>query len=248
MLILSVIFYPFLKGDFFLMLGMNSLIGRKFYLSETVKEDFPFPDDIRILDEDENNVIVKKGSKKITIDKIDLHRFYTTIKPDITFAIRYITDIEFLLLKNYYEEKTWNKININENNGSNYTLRNHSIFYRINKENNNSTEIFIVGGYNNSGRNNGLIQVFIDDDEEMEFYIDFKKYEENKVKIKGNNNISLDKYNSMDNIFLFSNEFNQFFDEENNLFYSYNYDNNFNIHVIDNFTLKHTIYRNKLKK
>ena len=161
---------------------------------------------------------------------------------------RYITDIEFLLLKNYYEEKTWNKININENNDSSYTLRNHSIFYRINKENNNSTEIFIVGGYNNSGRNNGLIQVFIDDDDEMEFYIDFKKYEENKVKIKGNNNISLDKYNSMDNIFLFSNEFNQFFDEENNLFYSYNYDNNFNIHVIDNFTLKHTIYRNKLKK
>ena len=161
---------------------------------------------------------------------------------------RYITEIEFLLLKNYYEEKTWNKININENNDSNYTLRNHSIFYRINKENNNSTEIFIVGGYNNSGRNNGLIQVFIDDDDEMEFYIDFKKYEENKVKIKGNNNISLDKYNSMDNIFLFSNEFNQFFDEENNLFYSYNYDNNFNIHVIDNFTLKHTIYRNKLKK
>jgi hypothetical protein len=161
---------------------------------------------------------------------------------------RFITDIEFLLLKNYYEEKIWNKININENNDSSYTLRNHSIFYRINKENNNSTEIFIVGGYNNSGRNNGLIQVFIDDDDEMEFYIDFKKYEENKVKIKGNNNISLDKYNSMDNIFLFSNEFNQFFDEENNLFYSYNYDNNFNIHVIDNFTLKHTIYRNKLKK
>ena len=94
MLILSVIFYPFLKGDFFLMLGMNSLIGRKFYLSETVKEDFPFPDDIRILDEDENNVIVKKGSKRITIDKIDLHRFYTTIKPDITFAIRYITDVD----------------------------------------------------------------------------------------------------------------------------------------------------------
>ena len=94
MLILSVIFYPFLKGDFFLMLGMNSLIGRKFYLSETVKKDFPFPDDIRVLDEDENNVIVKKGSKRITIDKINLHRFYTTIKPDITFAIRYITDVD----------------------------------------------------------------------------------------------------------------------------------------------------------
>ena len=52
----------------------------------------------------------------------------------------------------------------------------------------------------------------------------------------------------MDNLFLFSNEFYQFYDEENNLFYSYNYDNNFNIHIIDNFTLKHTIYRNKLKK
>lgn len=74
--------------------GMNSLIGRKFYLSETVKEDFPLPDDIRILEEDTDNVVVKKGSKKITIDKVNLHKFYTTIKPDITFAIRYITDTD----------------------------------------------------------------------------------------------------------------------------------------------------------
>ena len=165
---------------------------------------------------------------------------------------KYIDNIEFLPLKNYYSEQTWNKININENNNLNYTLRNHSIFYRLNKENNNSKDIFIVGGYNQSGRNNGLIQIFIEElqtnDYNFEFNIDFKKYEENKVKIKGNNNVSLDKYNNMDNIFLFSNEFNQFFDEENNLFYSYNYDNNFNIHIIDNFTLKHTIYRNKLKK
>ena len=166
---------------------------------------------------------------------------------------QYINHIEFLIIKNYYSDQFWNKININSiNNNMKYNLRNHSIFYRINKENNNSKDIFIVGGYNNNGRNNGLIQVFIENVQEnnyeFKFDINFKKYEENKVKIKGNNPISLDKYNNMDNIFLFSNEFNQFFDEENNLFYSYNYDNNFNIHIIDNYTLKHTIYRNKIKK
>ena len=163
---------------------------------------------------------------------------------------KYINDVEFLVLKNYYSEEFWSEIKINSNsNNLNYNLRNHSIFYRTNKENNNSKDIFIVGGYNDYGRNNGLIQVFIEENKKnnYEFVINFKKYEENKIKVKGNNNISLDKYNSMDNIFLFTNEFNQFLDEENNLFYSYNHDNNFNIHIIDNFTLKHTIYRNKLK-
>ena len=171
----------------------------------------------------------------------------------------YIEDIEYLYL-NYNTEKKWKKANfVNKmKNSMIYNLRNHSIFYRINKENNNSKDIFILGGYNDSGRNNGLIQVFIENEnsnsnfkgneDNTEFNINFKKYEENKVKIKGVNNMSLDKYNNMDNLFLFSNEFYQFFDDENNLFYSYNYDNNFNIHIIDNFTLKHTIYRNKLKK
>ena len=163
---------------------------------------------------------------------------------------KYINDIEFLILKNYYSESTWNNICINTNNNI-FNLRNHSIFYRMNKENNDSKDIFIVGGYSNTGRNNGLIQIFIEeiqnDKYNFEFMINFKKYEENKVKIKGINNVNLNKYKSMDNLFLFSNEFNQFFDEENNLFYSYNCDNNFNIHIIDNFTLKHTIYRNKIK-
>ena len=158
---------------------------------------------------------------------------------------KYIEDIEYLIIKNYYNEKTWKKISINNsNNNSGYNLRNHSIFYRINKENNNEKEIFIVGGYNNNGRNNGLIQVLIEN-EENNFKINFKKYEENKVKIKGNDQ-NLEKYNNKENIFLFQNEFYQFFDEEDNLFYNYNYDSNFNIHIIDNFTLKHTIYKNKL--
>ena len=161
---------------------------------------------------------------------------------------KYINDIEYLVIKNYYHEEKWNIFNINSN--FNYNLRNHSIFYRINKENNNTKDIFIVGGYSDCGRNNGLIQVFIEEqfDDKHKFKINFKKYEENKVKVIGNNNIILEKNKNMDNIFLFYNEFNQFYDEENNLFYSYNYDNNFNIHIIDNFTLKHTIYRNKIKK
>ncbi len=125
-----------------------------------------------------------------------------------------------------------------------YNLRSHSIFYRINKEKNDLKEIFIVGGYNNLGRNNGLIQILIEN-EDMKFNINFKKYEENKIKVKTSNQ-HLDKYNNIDNIFLFQNEFYQYFDEEDNLFYNYNYDSNFNIHIIDNFTLKHTIYKNKL--
>ena len=155
---------------------------------------------------------------------------------------KYIKDIEYIYIKNYYNEKKWNIININ--NDLEYNLRSHSIFYRINKEKNDLKEIFIVGGYNNLGRNNGLIQILIEN-EDMKFNINFKKYEENKVKVKTSSQ-HLDKYNNNDNIFLFQNEFYQYFDEEDNLFYNYNYDSNFNIHIIDNFTLKHTVYKNKL--
>ena len=155
---------------------------------------------------------------------------------------KYINDIEYIYIKQYYNEKTWNKINLNNN--SEYNLRNHSIFCRINKEKNEQKEIFIVGGYNNFGRNNGLIQIFIEN-KDMEFNISFKKYEENKVKLNGSNK-NLERHNINENIFLFQNEFFQYFDDDYNLFYNYNYDSNFNIHIIDNFTLKHTIYKNKL--
>jgi len=155
---------------------------------------------------------------------------------------KYISDIEYIYIKNYYNEKKWNIININ--NDLEYNLRSHSIFYRINKEKDDLKEIFIVGGYNDLGRNSGLIQILIEN-EDMKFNINFKKYEENKVKVKTSNQ-NLDKCNKNDNIFLFQNEFYQYFDEEDNLFYNYNYDSNFNIHIIDNFTLKHTVYKNKL--
>ena len=159
---------------------------------------------------------------------------------------KYINDIEYIFIKPYYKEKVWNVINININNENSleYNLRSHSIFYRINKENNDQKEIFIVGGYNNFGRNNGLLQILIEN-KDKKFDIIFKKYEENKVKVKQSNQ-NLDKYNNDENIFLFQNEFYQYYDEEDNLFYNYNYDSNFNIHIIDNFTLKHTIYKNKL--
>ena len=153
---------------------------------------------------------------------------------------KYIEDVEYIEIKKYYIENAWNKINININN----KLRSHAIFFRINKEKNDEKQIFIVGGYNNHGRNNGLIQILIEK-KDNNFNVNFKKFEENKVKMKGSN-LNVDKYNNNDNIFLFQNEFYQFFDEENNLFYNYNYDCNFNIHIIDNFTLKHTIYKNKL--
>ena len=159
---------------------------------------------------------------------------------------KYINDIEYIFIKNNYNKKTeknWNLININ-NKSFEFNLRSHSIFYRINKEKNDQKEIFIVGGYNNYGRNNGLIQIFLENND-MKFNINFKKYEENMVKVKGNAQ-NLEKYNNNENIFLFQNEFYQYLDEEDNLFYNYNYDSNFNIHIIDNFTLKHTIYRNKL--
>ena len=155
---------------------------------------------------------------------------------------KYINDIEYIYIKRYYNEKIWNKIDIKDN--SEFNLRSHSIFYRINKEKKEKNEIFIVGGYNNCGRNNGLIQIFIDNND-LQFNINFKKYEENKVKLKENSK-NLDKHNNKENLFLFQNGFYQYFDEEDNLLYNYNCDSNFNIHIIDNFTLKHTIYKNKL--
>ena len=83
-----------MKGDFFGMNDVHGLVGRKFYLTESVKKDFPYPEDIRIISEDVDSVVFKNGSLKTMMDKETLHRFYTTIKPDMTFAIRYITDID----------------------------------------------------------------------------------------------------------------------------------------------------------
>ena len=86
---------------------MNSLVGRKFYLTEAVKKDFPYPEDIRILEEDDDSIVYKKGSMKRMIDKVTLHRFYTAIVPDITFAIRYIVDTDLrrslMITVNSYE-------------------------------------------------------------------------------------------------------------------------------------------------
>ena len=198
-----------------------------------------------------------KDNKWIILPKMNCphsESSYMIYNSDIIFSFfgydyennKYINDIEYLFIKNNYNkksEKKWNLININNKNFE-YNLRSHSIFYRINKENNEQKEIFIVGGYNNFGRNNGLIQIFLEN-KDMKFNINFKKYEENMIKVKGTEQ-NLERYNNNENIFLFQNEFYQYFDEEDNLFYNYNYDSNFNIHIIDNFTLKHTIYRNKL--
>ena len=198
-----------------------------------------------------------KENKWINLPKMNCphsESSYMIYNSDIIFSFfgydyennKYINDIEYLFIKNNYNkksEKKWNLININNKNFE-YNLRSHSIFYRINKENNEQKEIFIVGGYNNFGRNNGLIQIFLEN-KDMKFNINFKKYEENMIKVKGTEQ-NLERYNNNENIFLFQNEFYQYLDEEDNLFYNYNYDSNFNIHIIDNFTLKHTIYRNKL--
>ena len=198
-----------------------------------------------------------KDNKWINLPKMNCphsESSYMIYNSDIIFSFfgydyennKYINDIEYLFIKNSYNnksEKKWNLININ-NKSFEYNLRSHSIFYRINKENNEQKEIFIVGGYNNFGRNNGLIQIFLEN-KDMKFNINFKKYEENMIKVKGTEQ-NLERYNNNENIFLFQNEFYQYLDEEDNLFYNYNYDSNFNIHIIDNFTLKHTIYRNKL--
>ena len=198
-----------------------------------------------------------KENKWINLPKMNCphsESSYMIYNSDIIFSFfgydyennKYINDVEYLFIKNNYNkksEKKWNLININNKNFE-YNLRSHSIFYRINKENNEQKEIFIVGGYNNFGRNNGLIQIFLEN-KDMKFNINFKKYEENMIKVKGTEQ-NLERYNNNENIFLFQNEFYQYLDEEDNLFYNYNYDSNFNIHIIDNFTLKHTIYRNKL--
>ena len=198
-----------------------------------------------------------KDNKWINLPKMNCphsESSYMIYNSDIIFSFfgydyennKYINDVEYLFIINNYNkksEKKWNLININNKNFE-YNLRSHSIFYRINKENNEQKEIFIVGGYNNFGRNNGLIQIFLEN-KDMKFNINFKKYEENMIKVKGTEQ-NLERYNNNENIFLFQNEFYQYLDEEDNLFYNYNYDSNFNIHIIDNFTLKHTIYRNKL--
>lgn len=72
---------------------MESLVGKKFYLSEPYI-DFPYPEDIRILEENDEEVLIKQGSMKIIIDKETLHRYYTMITPKIVFAIRFLTNAD----------------------------------------------------------------------------------------------------------------------------------------------------------
>lgn len=72
---------------------MENLIGRKFYLSEPYI-NFPYPEDIRILSENDEEVLIKDGARKIVIDKDTLHKYYTMITPKMTFAIRFLTNAD----------------------------------------------------------------------------------------------------------------------------------------------------------
>ena len=157
---------------------------------------------------------------------------------------RYISEIEYLEYKsNKY--KNWGIIQLND---FILNLRGQSIFFR-NKNNisDEKIEYFIVGGYNELENNNGLILIDIIEIEgnngESKYEIKFKKFNENK---ETNRNKIIDGNKS--HRFVFNGGFYQFLDENKNSFYSYNSDEKFNIHIIDNSTLKHTVYKNKLKK
>lgn len=88
---------------------MKSLVGKKFYLSEPYI-DFPYPEDIRILEENDEEVLIKQGSRKIIIDKETLHKYYTMITPKIVFAIRFLTNADLrdslLITVNTYKPET----------------------------------------------------------------------------------------------------------------------------------------------
>ena len=156
---------------------------------------------------------------------------------------RYINEVEYLDYKNI-NCKNWKIIQLND---FNFNLRGQSIFFRNKKNiNDEKIEIFIVGGYNELENNNGLILININEIEgnngENKYGIKFKKFEENKGT-NTNNNTDVNKPNK----FVFNGGFYRYLDVDKNCFYSYNSDEKFNIHIIDNSTLKHSVYKNKLK-
>ena len=85
---------------------METLVGKKFYLSEPYV-DFPYPEDIRILEDHKEKVIIKQGARKIVIDKNTLHKYYTMLTPKFTFSIRFFLNVDLrnaiILMVNSYK-------------------------------------------------------------------------------------------------------------------------------------------------
>ena len=92
---------------------MESFVGKRFYLSDSYV-DFPYPEDIRVLEDNDEDVVVKQGSRKLKIDKNTLHRYYTMLTPKFAFSIRFFLNEDLrnalILMVNSY--KPDNKGNI----------------------------------------------------------------------------------------------------------------------------------------
>lgn len=139
---------------------------------------------------------------------------------------KYIDDIEYFNLNNYFSK--WNIILLEQK----INIRGHSLFSIYNNNNSGNIKIILIGGYNDSSCNKGLIEIEINNTKAkiLDGYI---KEFESKNKDK---NLEEYEYN-------FSTPFYSYYEHNTNINYMYNIDTQFNAHVIDIENLNHNVYK-----
>ena len=152
---------------------------------------------------------------------------------------RYIDFIEYFNLNKLKDKnEKWKKIKVSNE----INIKGHGIFI-LNNNNHNSDnhKLIIVGGSNSIIVNTGYIEIDINGKNTESIQVKWENYNfyKNSLK-KGLNNEDEKKI-------IFSSSFYSYFDKNLNQFYSFNFDNELNCHIISHNDLKHEIKKNTLK-
>ena len=152
---------------------------------------------------------------------------------------RYIDFIEYFNLNKLKDKnEKWKKIKVSNE----INIKGHGIFI-LNNNNHNSDnhKLIIVGGSNSLIVNTGYIEIDINGKNTESIQVKWENYNfyKNSLK-KGLNNEDEKKI-------IFSSSFYSYFDKNLNQFYSFNFDNELNCHIISHNDLKHEIKKNTLK-
>ncbi len=152
---------------------------------------------------------------------------------------RYIDFVEYFNLNKLKDKnEKWKKIKVSND----INIKGHGIFILNNNINNSDIyKLIIVGGSNSNIVNIGYIEIDINDKKKESIQCKWSNYNfcRNSLK-KGLNNEDEKKI-------IFSSSFYSYFDKNLNQFYSFNFDNELNCHIISHNDLKHEIKKNTLK-
>ena len=152
---------------------------------------------------------------------------------------RYIDFVEsFNLNKLKDKNEKWKKIKLTND----INIKGHGIFI-LNNNNCNSDihKLIIVGGSNSIIINTGYIEIDINDKNKEIIQCKWDNYNFCRNSLKKGLNCEDEKK------IIFSSSFYTYFDKNLNHFYSFNFDNELNCHIIYHNDLKHEIKKNTLK-